>query len=33
MDTIGTIEMARELEKHKMVTALHKFYTLDELKM
>lgn len=25
MDTVGTIEMARALQKHKMITALHKF--------
>lgn len=31
MDTTGTIEMARELQKHKMITCLHKYYTSDEL--
>ena len=32
MDTTGTFEMARELSKHKMITALHKFYEIEELK-
>ena len=31
MDSTGTFEMARELSKHKMLTALHKFYSVDEL--
>lgn len=31
MDTIGTMEMARELAKHGCSTALHKFYSLSEL--
>ena len=31
MATSGTLEMARALSKHKMVTALHKFYGVDEL--
>lgn len=31
MDTTGTIEMARELQKHKMITCLHKYYSSDEL--
>lgn len=26
MDSVGTIEMARELQKYKMLTCLHKFY-------
>lgn len=32
MDTTGTFEMVRALAKHKMITALHKFYTVPELK-
>lgn len=32
MDSSGTFEMAQELSRHKMLTILHKFYTLDELK-
>jgi len=32
MDTTGTIEMATELQKHKIVTCLHKYYTADDLK-
>lgn len=31
MDTTGTFEMAYALSKHKMLTALHKFYSVDEL--
>lgn len=31
MDTIGTIEMAGALEMCKMLTALHKFYTVPEI--
>ena len=31
MDTTGTIEMARELQKHKMITCLHKYYTSFDL--
>ena len=31
MDTIGTIEMASELSKYRMLTALHKFYTEEDL--
>jgi GMP reductase len=27
MDTTGTIEMAMELQKHKIITCLHKYYT------
>jgi GMP reductase len=26
MDTTGTIEMARSLQKHKIITCLHKYY-------
>lgn len=32
MDTSGTFEMARALVRHKMITALHKHYSLTELK-
>jgi GMP reductase len=32
MDTTGTIEMALEMQKHKILTCLHKYYTLDDLK-
>lgn len=31
MDSTGTFEMARVLSKYKMVTALHKFYSVTEL--
>ena len=31
MDTTGTIEMALELQKHKMLTCLHKYYTSHDL--
>jgi GMP reductase len=31
MATTGTLEMAKALSKHKIITALHKFYTVDEL--
>jgi GMP reductase len=31
MDTTGTIEMALELQKHKVITCLHKYYTSNEL--
>lgn len=31
MDTTGTIEMALEMQKHKVLTCLHKYYTCDEL--
>jgi GMP reductase len=31
MDSCGTFEMARALSKHKMITALHKYYSIDEL--
>ena len=30
MDTIGTFEVYHSLKKHKIVTALHKFYTLED---
>ena len=32
MDTTGTIEMALELQKHKVLTCLHKYYTVEDLK-
>ena len=32
MDTIGTIDVYNELVKHKIITALHKFYNLEDLK-
>ena len=31
MDTIGTISMAKEFAKHRMVVCLHKYYTVSEL--
>ena len=31
MDTTGTIEMAQEMQKHKVLTCLHKYYTSDDL--
>ena len=31
MDTTGTISMALELQKHKVLTCLHKYYSSDEL--
>ena len=30
MDTTGTFETAMTLQKHKMLTAIHKFYSLEE---
>lgn len=30
MDTVGTFEMAEELAKHKIFTAVHKHYTIEE---
>jgi len=30
MDTIGTFEMAKVLSKHQMLTAIHKFYNLED---
>jgi GMP reductase len=32
MDTTGTIEMALELQKHKVLTCLHKYYTVDDIR-
>ena len=32
MDTTGTFETAITLQKHNMLTAIHKFYTLEEWK-
>jgi GMP reductase len=32
MDTTGTIEMALEMQKHKVLTCLHKYYTAEDLK-
>mmetsp|Transcript_12788 Transcript_12788/g.17769 ORF Transcript_12788/g.17769 Transcript_12788/m.17769 type:complete len:365 (+) Transcript_12788:79-1173(+) len=32
MDTTGTFEMCKALSKHKMLTAIHKHYTVDEWK-
>ena len=31
MDTTGTIEIALELQKHKVLTCLHKYYNKDDL--
>jgi len=31
MDTTGTIEMALEMQKHKVLTCLHKYYTYKDL--
>lgn len=31
MDTVGTLEIAAKLKKHNMLTALHKFYTHQDL--
>lgn len=31
MDTTGTFEMARALSPHKMITALHKHYSIEDL--
>lgn len=30
MDTVGTFEMAKELSKHKIFTAIHKHYTIEQ---
>src|SRR5690606_7176239 len=30
MDTVGTFEMAAELAKHKLITAIHKHYSLSQ---
>ena len=32
MDTTGTFETAKALQKHKMLTAVHKFYNLEDWK-
>ena len=32
MDTTGTFETAISLQKHKMITAVHKFYTIEDWK-
>lgn len=32
MDITGTFEMAEAVSKYKMITCLHKFYSIDELK-
>ena len=32
MDTTGTFETAKSLQKHKMITAIHKFYTIEDWK-
>lgn len=32
MDTTGTIEMALEMQKYKVLTCLHKYYTVNDLK-
>lgn len=32
MDTVGTFEMAEELAKHKLFTAIHKHYSVEEWK-
>jgi GMP reductase len=32
MDTTGTIEIAQELQKFKILTCLHKYYTVNDLK-
>lgn len=31
MDTTGTVEMALEMQKHKVLTCLHKYYTVVDL--
>ena len=31
MDTVGTLEVYQVLSKHKIITALHKFYELEDL--
>jgi GMP reductase len=31
MDTTGTVEMAMELQKHKVLTCLHKYYTWKDI--
>ena len=32
MDTTGTIQMAQELQNYKVITCLHKYYKLEDLK-
>ena len=32
MDTTGTFEVYQELSKQKLLTSLHKFYTLEDFK-
>jgi len=32
MDTTGTLEMARSLQSYKVLTCLHKYYTVDQIK-
>ena len=32
MDTTGTFETAVSLQKHNIITAIHKFYTIDDWK-
>ena len=32
MDTTGTFSVCKELSKHKILTCLHKFYTLEDYK-
>ena len=32
MDTVGTFEMAKELATHKIFTAIHKHYSINEWK-
>ena len=31
MDTTGTIEMALEMQKHQIITCLHKYYTASQI--
>jgi GMP reductase len=31
MDTTGTVEMARSLQNHKVITCLHKYYTWEDI--
>ena len=31
MDTTGTVEMARKLQEYKVITCLHKYYTVDDI--
>ena len=32
MDTVGTYEVYKELSRHHILTALHKFYDVDDFK-